>query len=111
MFRAGMENLIVLTFDVRLHLNSFEVICNGSPDTILIDLPSLFTNIMAKGARSFIIAHNHPSGDPTPSEADIRVTRDILRAAKVLKLKFDDHIVFIQRTISKSLRELGYFFD
>ena len=57
---------------------------------------------------------NHPSGDPTPSEADIRVTRDLIRAGQLLKIEVLDHIILGQRTTERprdycSLRELGYF--
>ncbi len=55
-----------------------------------------------------IIAHNHPSGDPTPSEADIRITRDLIRAGQLLKIEVLDHIVTGNPSHS-SLRSLGYF--
>ena len=56
----------------------------------------------------------HPSGDPTPSEADIRVTRDLIRAGQLLKIEVLDHVILGHRTVERprdfcSLRELGYF--
>ena len=61
-----------------------------------------------------ILMHNHPSGDPAPSEADIKVTRDLIRAGQLLKIDVLDHIVIGQPgegdcTGYRSLRELGYF--
>jgi DNA repair protein RadC len=58
--------------------------------------------------------HNHPSGDPTPSEADIKVTRDLIRAGQLLKIEVLDHIILGRATRERpkdyvSLRELGYF--
>jgi DNA repair protein RadC len=58
--------------------------------------------------------HNHPSGDPTPSEADIRVTRDLIRAGQLLKIDVLDHVILGRRAAANgkdyvSLRELGYF--
>ena len=53
--------------------------------------------------------HNHPSGDPTPSEADIRVTRELIRAGQLLKLEVLDHII-LGNPNRASLRELGYFY-
>jgi DNA repair protein RadC len=44
-------------------------------------------------AAAIIIAHSHPSGDPTPSEADIKITRDLIRAGQLLKIEVLDHIV------------------
>jgi DNA repair protein RadC len=57
---------------------------------------------------AIIIAHNHPSGDPTPSEADIKITRDLIRAGQLLKIEVLDHIV-IGHPAHTSLRNLGYF--
>ena len=42
---------------------------------------------------SFILAHNHPSGDPSPSEADLRLTRRILEASRILLLQLADHVI------------------
>lgn len=53
--------------------------------------------------------HNHPSGDPTPSEADIKVTRDMIRAGQLLKIEVLDHVI-IGSGKRASLRELGYFY-
>jgi DNA repair protein RadC len=53
--------------------------------------------------------HNHPSGDPTPSEADIKITRDMIKAGQLLKIQVLDHVIVgIQKPIS--LREMGYFY-
>jgi DNA repair protein RadC len=53
--------------------------------------------------------HNHPSGDSTPSEADIKITRDLIRAGQLLKIELIDHVVMGSN--HTSLRELGYFFS
>lgn len=55
-----------------------------------------------------IIAHNHPSGESTPSEADIKITRDLIRAGQLLKIEVLDHIV-IGNPNHTSLRSLGYW--
>ena len=62
-----------------------------------------------------MLAHNHPSGDPTPSEADIKVTRDLIRAGQLLKIEVIDHVIIGRATAQRakdyaSLRELGYFY-
>jgi DNA repair protein RadC len=66
-------------------------------------------------AASIVLAHNHPSGDPTPSEADIKVTRDLIRVGQVIKIEVVDHVILGHRTDARerdyvSLRELGYFY-
>ena len=65
---------------------------------------------------AFALAHNHPSGDPTPSEADIKVTRDLIRAGQLLKIDVLDHVIIGRATPERtkdysSLRELGYFYS
>ena len=54
--------------------------------------------------------HNHPSGDPTPSEADIKVTRDLIRAGQLLKIEVLDHVIMGNPGRS-SLREAGFFYS
>lgn len=52
--------------------------------------------------------HNHPSGDPLPSEADIRLTREMIRASDLVKIQMADHVIVGQGKFT-SLRELGIF--
>ncbi len=64
---------------------------------------------------ALILAHNHPSGDPTPSEGDIKVTRDLIRAGQLIKIEVLDHVIIGQPSPERtrdfvSLRELGYWF-
>ena len=58
-------------------------------------------------ASSVVLMHNHPSGEPTPSEADIKVTRELVQAGKLLKIEVLDHVI-LGRPRHCSLRELGY---
>jgi DNA repair protein RadC len=53
--------------------------------------------------------HNHPSGESNPSEADIKVTRDLIRAGQLLRIDVLDHVI-VGNGEHKSLRELGYFY-
>ena len=69
---------------------------------------------MPASAAAIVLVHNHPSGDPTPSEADIKVTREIIQAGRVLKIDVLDHLILGRATAERpkdylSLRELGYF--
>jgi DNA repair protein RadC len=70
----------------------------------------------APSAAAVVLAHNHPSGDPSPSEADIKVTRDLIRAGQLLKIEVLDHVIIGRATPERpkdyaSLRELGYFYS
>jgi DNA repair protein RadC len=76
----------------------------------------VFKAAIAANAAAIIIAHNHPSGDPTPSDADIKVTRDLIRAGQLLKIDVLDHVILGHATATRSkdwvsLRELGYFYS
>ena len=67
-------------------------------------------------ASAIVLVHNHPSGDPTPSEGDIKVTRDLIRAGQLLKIDVLDHVILGRRSEERSrdyvsLRELGYFYS
>ena len=69
--------------------------------------------LLEQKAPAIILVHNHPTGDPTPSEADIKVTRDMMRAGQLLKIEVLDHVILGRRTEERtkdyvSLRELGY---
>ena len=59
-------------------------------------------------AAALVLTHNHPSGEPTPSEADIKVTRDLIRAGQLLKIEVLDHVI-LGNPRHASLRELGFF--
>ena len=73
----------------------------------------MFEDILT--GRDIVLIHNHPSGDPSQSEADIKVTRDLIRAGQLLKIEVLDHIVMGQPDGDgskgyASLRELGFFY-
>ena len=115
MFRPDVENLIVVSLSVRCWPIGFEVIANGTLDTILCHPREVFKSAIVSNAHSIILAHNHPSGDPTPSEADIKVTRDMYRAGQLMKIELRDHIILGDRTYPGqgicSLREMGYLYN
>jgi len=70
----------------------------------------VFRLAIIAAASAVIVMHNHPSGESTPSDADIKVTRDLIRAGQLLKLELIDHVVIGNGNFS-SLRALGYFYQ
>lgn len=111
---APVERLLVLLLNTRRRLLRVETVAEGLLDQILVHAREVFRPAIASGAHAVILAHNHPSGDPSPSEADIRVTRDLIRAGHLLKIEVLDHLILGRRTQERtrdyvSLRELGYF--
>jgi DNA repair protein RadC len=80
----------------------------GTLDTLLVHPREVFRAAIASNASALIVMHSHPSGDPTPSEADIRITRDLIRAGQLLRIEVLDHVVVgVNRHVS--LREQGFF--
>ncbi len=111
-----VETFQVILLNTRRRLIRIEPISQGTLDTILVHPREVFRPAIAAGAAAIILAHNHPSGDPTPSEADIKVTRDLIRAGQLLKIEVLDHVILGRATQERpkdytSLRELGYFYS
>ena len=110
----NVESFQVLLLNVRKKLIRTEKISQGLLDTILVHPREVFRAAIAANAAGLVLVHNHPSGDPTPSEADIKVTRDLIRAGHLLKIEVVDHVIIGHATAERakdysSLRELGYF--
>ena len=109
-----VEHFQAVMLNVRRKLIRVELISQGLVDTILVHPREVFKTAIAANASAVVLVHNHPSGDPTPSEADIRVTRDLIRAGQLLKIEVLDHVILGRRAAENgkdyvSLRELGYF--
>jgi DNA repair protein RadC len=110
-----VETFQVVFLNTRRRLVGVQNISQGTLDTILVHPREVFKSAIAAYAACLVLAHNHPSGDPTPSEADIRVTRDLIRAGQLLKIEVLDHVILGGRTDERpkdyfSLREGGYFY-
>lgn len=111
-FRADKECLVVFLVNTRRRFIGFEVLLQGTRDTLLVNTCEVFRMATARGASAIIVAHNHPSGDPTPSDEDIRVTRDLIRAGELLKVELCDHVIIgaeAHKPSCFSLRSLGYW--
>jgi DNA repair protein RadC len=110
-----VESFQVLLLNTRRRLIRVEEISKGTLDTLLVHPREVFRAAIIAGAAAILLVHNHPSGDPTPSEADIKVTRDLIRAGQLLKIEVVDHVVIGRTSTDRakdysSLKELGYFY-
>jgi DNA repair protein RadC len=115
-FTPEVETFHVLVLSCRRHVLGHYLVSTGTQDTILVHAREVFRAAIIASASAIILLHNHPSGDPTPSEADIKVTRDLVRAGQLLKIEVLDHVIVGEPTIERpkhyvSLRELGYFYN
>ncbi len=103
------EHLRVLLLDRRNRVIEIIDLYRGSVSSSQIRVGEIFREAVRKNASAIIVAHNHPSGDPTPSPDDVAVTRAILQAGKLLDIDVLDHLVIGQgRWVSLKERGLGF---
>jgi DNA repair protein RadC len=107
-FNSEVECFVVLILNTRRRVKGHYLVSIGTMDTILIHAREVFRLAIMTAASAIVLTHNHPSGDSTPSEADIKVTRDLIRAGQLLRIEVLDHVIMGNPTRT-SLRELGYF--
>jgi DNA repair protein RadC len=109
-----VEHFQVLLLNTRRRLIRVEKISQGTLDTVFAHPREVFKTAIAANASAIVMVHNHPSGDPTPSEGDLKVTRDMIRAGHLLKIEVLDHVILGRKSKEReqdyvSLRELGYW--
>ncbi len=92
------EQLRLLFLDKRHQIITDEVQQTGTVDHTPVYTREVIKRALELGASGLIIVHNHPSGDPTPSQADIKATRDIQSAAEKLNIQVHDHIIIAKDT-------------
>jgi len=109
-----VETLFCLVLSTRRKILGHFIVATGLLDSVISHPREVFRSAIVANAAAIILIHNHPSGDPSPSEADIKVTRDLIRAGQLLKIEVLDHVIAGQKTETNkgfcSLRELGYFY-
>ncbi|MHB8449248.1 MAG: JAB domain-containing protein [Mycobacteriales bacterium] len=87
------ERVVVLVCDAGNRLRRMETVAAGSIDRSTLPVREIPNCVLRHDGRAFADAHNHPSGDPGPSDPDVRATRDLVGAARIVGLRFLDHIV------------------
>jgi len=107
-FDPMKEAFVVLVLNTRKRILGHNLVALGSLDTCPVTPLHVFRPAIALSAASIILTHNHPSTDPQASDADIKVTRDLVRAGQLLKIEIADHLI-IGGDRFTSLRSLGYF--
>ena len=106
-FNAECECLVVIILNTRRRVKGHQLLTIGTMDTLLVHPREVFRAAVVGSAAAVVLMHNHPSGEPSPSEADIKVTRDLVRAGQLLKIEVLDHVI-IGNPGHASLREMGY---
>jgi DNA repair protein RadC len=88
------EHFYVMHLDTRSRVNMIELVTLGTLTSSLVHPRETFRRAILQGDASVIVAHNHPSGDPDPSDEDMKVTKLLLDAGKLIGITVLDHIVF-----------------
>jgi DNA repair protein RadC len=99
----------VLTLDVRNHCLGRDKLYEGSVNSSQVRVAEIFKPAIQRNASALILAHNHPSGDPSPSSDDVALTRMVRQAGKLLDIDVLDHLVIGgNKFVSMKERSLGF---
>src|SRR5471032_2956926 len=104
----AQEQLRVVCLDTKNRVLATALVYQGGLNATVIRLADCFREAVRLGAAAIVLVHNHPSGDPTPSPEDVRLTADAGQAGDLLGVELLDHVV-IGRASHLSLRELGLY--
>ncbi len=87
------ETLLVIAVDTKLNLIKYQEVSQGDVNSTVANPREILRPVILNQASGFILAHNHPSGDPSPSQADRRMTQKISDAAQIMGVTFHDHLI------------------
>ncbi|HNP69684.1 MAG TPA: DNA repair protein RadC [Kouleothrix sp.] len=109
MGHLDQEHLRTVLLDTKNRVQAVSTVYVGSLNASLVRVGEVFKAALRHNSAALIVAHNHPSGDPTPSPEDVLVTREIVSAGKLLDVEVLDHLVIGQgRFVSMRERGLGF---
>ena len=106
MAHSRVEEVRVLFLNAKNRLIANEALWQGSVDEASLHVREVIARAIALGATALIIVHNHPSGDPSPSQQDIRLTRDLVEAGRHMKVAVHDHVI-VGANGRASMRAMG----
>lgn len=104
------ELFMTLNLNSKLQVESKSVISIGNLDSAPVHPREVFAPAIKRGAAAIVVAHNHPSGDPTPSVQDIEVTKRLIRASEIIGIRLLDHVI-VGNGCFTSMKSEGYFGD
>ncbi len=103
------EHLRVVLLNTKNQVLGVRDVYKGSLNSSMVRVAEVFRDAIKENCASIIVAHNHPSGDPTPSPEDVRVTRDLVAAGKLLDIEVLDHLVIGRhKYVSLKQKKLGF---
>lgn len=101
------ESFIVVLLDTKCRMLSYQLISKGSLNASIVHPREVYKAAVQKSAHSIIGIHNHPSGDPSPSQEDIQITKRLKESGDIIGIPLIDHII-IGDSAYRSLKEEGY---
>lgn len=108
--RQEQEHFVVLYLDTRNRVLDREVLYKGTLNTSIVRIAEVFRGAIRRNCAAIIVAHNHPSGDPSPSPEDVSLTRRLVETGKSVEVDVLDHVV-VGHNHFVSLRERGLGFE
>lgn len=109
MIHLRQEHVCLILLDSQRQVLAIPTIYIGTVNMTILRTAEIFREVLAHNAPAFILAHNHPSGDPQPSPQDVHFTRTLIDAGKLLDVQLVDHLI-IGRQGWSSLKEMGLGF-
>ncbi|MBU8565686.1 DNA repair protein RadC [Virgibacillus pantothenticus] len=103
----NQEHFVALFLNTKNQIIHRQTIFIGSLNASIVHPREVYREAVKRSAASVIVAHNHPSGDPTPSQEDIHVTRRLVESGKMIGIELIDHLIIGNRNYV-SLKEKGY---
>ncbi|MFQ6019142.1 MAG: DNA repair protein RadC [Dehalococcoidia bacterium] len=103
------EHLRVILLNTRNQVLSIPEVYKGNVSSALVRVAEVLRDAVREGCPAFIVVHNHPSGDPTPSRDDVEITKQLIEAGQLLGVEVLDHIILARGGFA-SLREQGLVF-
>jgi len=101
------EHMIMLVLNISNEVAGFKVITSGTQTSNAVDAKIIFKNALMLGATKIVLAHNHPSGNLQPSEADLGFTKKVIAAGKVIDILVVDHLIVSHKGYT-SMRKEGF---
>ena len=112
MAHSAQEAFVVFDLNTRNNIIDRRLVTLGLLDSSLVHPREVFRGAILNNAAAIVVAHNHPGGDPAPSAEDVRITKQLLQAGKIIGIKLLDHVVIGRPSPDRvkahcSLREAG----
>lgn len=90
---ADREHFVAIALDTKLNVNAIQTISIGSLNSAIVHPREVFKFAILSNANSILVGHQHPTGDPTPSDEDIKITQRLIETGKVIGIDVVDHII------------------